>query len=167
MTTLPVKTNGSKPLLLGLLLLLLLMMGFYMISVMEVPTTSTLTAIQPIQPLVLSDIPTVSDPAMEQLLNNVVVDSYSHALEEHPNSAPRVWECLHKNGPYMQFQIIPGKRYLRICVIDDETIGFQIVDIVGKVAKERTAYIKDGISNIRQLLDWAFKRGYCRFKGAL
>jgi len=112
-------------------------------------------------------IPTVSDPVIEQMLNKVVVDSYSHALEEHPNSAPKVWECLHKNGPYMQFQVIPGKRYLRICLIDDETIGFQIVDIVGKIAKERTAYIKDEIRSLPELLKWAFNRGYCRFKGVL
>lgn len=144
--------------LMVLLLLSLLAMGWYMI--LNLPRMTSSLNVSP-------SIPTVSDPVIEQMLNKVVVDSYSHALEEHPNSAPKVWECMHKNGPYMQFQVIPGKRYLRICLIDDETIGFQIVDIVGKIAKERTAYIKDEIRTLPDLLRWVGQRGYCRFKGAL
>lgn len=158
MTTLPATTRSSKLPLLALLLLSLLAMASFTILNLP-PTTSSSTA--------SLNIPTVSDPIIEQMLNKVVVDSYSHALEEHPNTAPKVWECLHKKGPYMQFQVIPGKRYLRICLIDDDTIGFQIVDIVGKVAKERTAYIKDEIRSLPELLRWAIRRGYCRFKGAL
>lgn len=69
----------------------------------------------------------------------------------------------------MQFQIEPKKRYLRVCIVDEDLglIGFQIVDIVNKIAKERTAYIKDGITNIRGVLDYVGRQGYARFKGPL
>lgn len=104
------------------------------------------------------------------MLLKVVVDpAYSHALEEHPYDAPIIWDCMAKKGAYMQFQIEPHKRYLRVCVIDEVVgiIGFQIVDIVNRVAKERTAYIKDEIHNVRQLLDYAERNHYPRFKGPL
>lgn len=69
----------------------------------------------------------------------------------------------------MQFQIEPKKRYLRVCIIDEAAglIGFQIVDMVGKVAKERTAYIKESIHNIQDLLKYIREMGYPRFKGPL
>jgi len=90
-------------------------------------------------------------------------------MEEHPEDALLIHNCFMEKGAYMAFQIEPKKRYLRVCIVDEEVglIGFQIVDIVGRVAKERTAYIKDGIKNIRELLDYAAKNGYCRFKGPL
>jgi len=111
---------------------------------------------------------------ISNLLTNVTIDpSYSHALEEHPTEAPIVQECLNTKGAYMQFQIEKNKRYLRACIVDEVAgiIGFQIVDLVkeGKkiVSKERTAYIKDGIRCIRDLLDYARRMGYPRFKGPL
>lgn len=110
------------------------------------------------------------DSEMSKILSNVVIDpAYSHALEEHPNSAPLVHECMKNQGPYMQFQIHKNERYLRVCIIDEDTgkIGFQIVDIVNKVAKERTAFVKDGMKTIRDVLDFAARRGYIRFKGSL
>lgn len=106
---------------------------------------------------------------IEYLLNNVVVDSNSHALEEHPDTAPIVHQCMAQKGAYLTFQIQKNKRYLRTCIIDESAtvIGFQIVDIIDKKAREITAYIKEDITNIRQLLDYAGKRGYIRFKGDL
>lgn len=112
----------------------------------------------------------LTDADIADILSRVTIDpAYSHALAEHPDSAPLVHECMNEKGPYMQFQIDPKKRYLRVCIIDEDAglIGFQIVDIVGRVAKERTAYVKDGFKTIRDVLDWAGRRGYCRFKGAL
>lgn len=69
----------------------------------------------------------------------------------------------------MQFQIEAKKRYLRVCIIDEVAglIGFQIVDIVERAAKERTAYIKDRIRNIRELLEYARQNHYPRFNGPL
>lgn len=98
-----------------------------------------------------------------------MIDSHSHALEEHPNTAPLVHECMKDKGPYMQFQINKNERYLRICLVDEEAgqIGFQIVDIVGKEAKELTAYVKNNVNSIRDVLDYALRNGYCRFKGSL
>lgn len=112
-------------------------------------------------------IPTVYDADIANILSRVVIDDHSHALEEHPNSAPIVHECMRTKGPYMQFQIWKGQRYLRVCVIDDTTIGFQIVDIIGREAKEVTAYIKDNCTCIKDVLDYVRKMGYARFKGAL
>lgn len=111
---------------------------------------------------------TMTEMEIAQALSLVTLDpTYTHALEEHPDTAPLVRSCLDRNGPYMQFQIIPKQRYLRVCIIDDGIIGFQIVDIVNRVAKERTAYIKDTIHNIKELLRYAEKLGYPRFKGVL
>lgn len=112
---------------------------------------------------------TVYDADIADILSRVVVDDYSHALEEHPNTAPLVHECMRNNGPYMQFQIFKGERYLRICIVDEEKglIGFQIVDIVGKEAKELTAYIKDNCKCIQDVLRYVAKMRYPRFKGVL
>jgi len=104
------------------------------------------------------------------MLQNVVIDpAYSHAEEEHPDTVAVVRDCFNTKGAYMQFQIWPKQRYLRICIIDDilGLIGFQIVDIVDKVAKERTCYIKEGIKTIKDLLEYVRRMGYPRFKGAL
>lgn len=95
--------------------------------------------------------------------------AYSHALEEHPEDAPIVWECFAQKGAYIQFQIEAKKRYLRVCIIDEINgiLGFQIVDIINKAAKERTAYIKDRLHNIRELLEYAKQNHYPRFTGPL
>lgn len=101
---------------------------------------------------------------MDLILQAVVIDSaYTHAMEEHSDTADIVHECLKKNGQYIAFQIERGKRYLRVCLIDAKTIGFQIVDIVGKIAKERTAYVKDTIKSLKELFDYARRMGYPRF----
>lgn len=112
---------------------------------------------------------TVYDPDIADMLNNVVIDEYSHALEEHPNSAPLVHECMRNKGPYIQFQIHQNERYLRICLIDENKgiIGFQIVDIVENVAKEKTAYIKKGLKCIKDIFDYAGRNNLVRFKGGL
>lgn len=104
------------------------------------------------------------------MLQRVVIDSeYSHALEDHPNSSPIVHKCLAEKGAYMQFQISPKKRYLRVCIIDEElgVIGFQIVDIVNRVAKERTAYIKENMTCIKDVLRYVGRNGYSKFNGSL
>lgn len=102
------------------------------------------------------------------MLNNIVVDpAYSHAVEEHPNSAPIVRTCMENKGPFVQFQIRKGQRYLRVCAIDDSTFGFQIVDRVGKVFKERTAYIKDNCVKVKEVFDYARKQGFPKFTGDL
>jgi hypothetical protein len=69
----------------------------------------------------------------------------------------------------MQFQIHPRERYLRVCIVDEEvgTIGFQIVDIVGRVAKERTAYIKEELTCVKDVLNYVAKRGWHKFTGPL
>lgn len=105
----------------------------------------------------------------ELLTTNVVIDSYSHAMEEHPIEAPIVHACFDQKGPYIQFQVEPKKRYLRVCLIDPDNgiLGFQIVDIVNKIAKERTAYIKDRITSLKDLFDYARKMGYTKFTGKL
>ena len=112
----------------------------------------------------------LTDAEIGGLLTAVVIDpAYSHALEEHPIDAPVVRECFNQKGAYMQFQIEPKHRYLRVCLIDEVVgiIGFQIVDIVDKVAKERTAYIKEEIHSIKQLLEYIRRLGYPRFTGGL
>lgn len=103
----------------------------------------------------------VQNLELDQALRAVVVDlSYTHAHVEHPDTAPIVRECLKKNGEYLILEVDPWNRYIRVCLIDPTTIGFQIVDIVGRIAKERTAYIKDSIKNINELFDFAAKNGY-------
>ena len=105
---------------------------------------------------------------MDLLLRAVVIDkTYSHALIEHPDSAEIVWNCFADKGAYITFQIEPGKRFLRVCLVNDTTVGFQIVDIVGKVAMEKTAYIKEGIKCLKELFEYAKRMGYPRFNKGL
>lgn len=113
---------------------------------------------------------TVWDYDTHNALQNVVIDpEYSHAMEEHPESALIVRKCLKDKGAYMTFQIEPNKRYLRVCIINERwgQIGFQIVDIVNRIAKERTAYIKEECTSIKDVLNYVKKNGYIRFKGPL
>lgn len=112
----------------------------------------------------------LTDDDIAGMLQRVVIDpEYSHALTEHPNSAPIVHECLSEKGAYMQFQIDPKKRYLRVCIIDEELgiIGFQIVDIINRVAKERTAYIRENMTCIKDVLKYVSRNGYTKFNGPL
>lgn len=97
-------------------------------------------------------------------MREVIIDpAYSHALEEHPDTAPIVWECMKSKGPYITFQVDPGRRYLRVCLIDDKIFGFQIVDYVGKKMMEKTAYIRDELKTVKDLFDYARRNGYPRF----
>lgn len=52
-------------------------------------------------------------------------------------------------------------------MIDEKTFGFQIVDIVGKEAKELTAYIKNNCHSIKDVLNYVARMRYPRFKGLL
>lgn len=111
-----------------------------------------------------TELMSVWDGEVDLMLRGVIIDSsYSHALEEHPDTAPIVWDCLKNKGQYVAFQIDPGRRYLRVCLIDPETIGFQIVDIVGKKAMEKTAYIKDTLKCIKDIFNYAQQNGYIKF----
>jgi len=69
----------------------------------------------------------------------------------------------------MIFQVKPGKRYIRTCIIDEKEgiIGFQVVDIIDKVAKEKTAYVKSRINSIQKLLEYMMEEGYPQFMGPL
>lgn len=115
-------------------------------------------------------VTSLSDMELSDALSKVVIDpTYSHAMEEHPVDAPIVRKCFEQKGAYMQFQVQRNRRYLRVCLINETAglVGFQIVDIVDKVAKEKTAYIKESIKNIRDLLNYADRMGYPRFRGPL
>jgi len=107
-----------------------------------------------------------TDQELSNILLVVEIDpSYSHSLEEHPDTAPLVHQCLNQKGAYVTFQIEKNKRYLRACVIDDNTIGFQIVDVIKRVAKERTAYVREDFKCIKDIFDYAKRMNYARFKG--
>jgi hypothetical protein len=112
--------------------------------------------------------PNLTEKDISGMLNLVTIDpNYSHALIEHPDTALIVRSCLEKKGPYVSFQIEKKKRYLRVCLLDDNSLGFQIVDVVGREIKEKTAYIKDGIKSLKELFEYARKMGYPRFTGPL
>lgn len=116
------------------------------------------------------DLAPVEDLEISGLLANVTIDpAYTHAQIEHPDTFEIVRDCFSKKGAYIQFQVEAKKRYLRVCIIDEAAglIGFQIVDVVNKVAKERTCYIKESIKNLKQLLDYARRMRYPRFNGPL
>jgi len=117
----------------------------------------------------IPQLTTAYDPIIATLLHRVTVDGYSHALVDHPNSAHLVHECMENQGPYIQFQIYKNERYLRVCIVDEDAglMGFQIVDIIGKEAKELTAYVKDNCRCIRDVLNYARRMRYPRFTGPL
>lgn len=130
-----------------------------------------LVLVKPMTQAVEATLPMTEDAMLvswnadiDLIMQTVVVDpKYSHALQEHPDTAPKVWDCFKSKGQYAAFQVIPGKRFLRVCQLDDITFGFQIVDIVGKTAMEKTAYIKDGMKCAKELFDYVRRMGYPKF----
>lgn len=129
-------------------------------------TSQTLASILPSQ----APIPATHQTELADALRNVVIDPvYSHAAKEHPQDVPIVRSCFATKGAYLQWEVEKDKRYLRACIVDEVMgiIAFQIVDIVERQAKERTAYIKAEIKNIQQLLEYALKKGYTVFTGPL
>lgn len=109
----------------------------------------------------------LTDAQVSDMLLRVVVDEHSHSLEEHPEDAYRIWDCFNQNGAVAQFQIFKNERYLRVCDLGNGEIGFQIVDRVGKVFKERTAYIKENCNCLGDVFKYASRKGYVRFTGPI
>jgi len=106
------------------------------------------------------------DEEVNIMLQSVVIDpNYSHAMEpgKHADTAPIVHKCLSEKGQYAAFEVDKGKRYLRVCLIDEHTIGFQIVDIINKVAKEKTAYIREDCKCIQDVFDYIRRMHWTRF----
>lgn len=142
---------------------LLVVVAFILLSAGIVPMIDALKTVTISAPTSFEQ-KLVYDAEIDILLRQVVVDpSYSHAEEEHPDTYEAVRNCFNTKGAYITFQIEPKKRYLRVCLLDMETIGFQIVDIVGRLAKERTCYIKDGIKSLKELFDYASRNRLIRF----
>jgi hypothetical protein len=140
--------------------LVLIMIAIAMLVLVK-PMTQ---AVEATLPMTEDAMLVVWDSDIDLMMQTVVVDlNYSHALQEHPDTAQKVWDCLKTKGQYAAFQIEPGKRFLRTCLIDDATIGFQIVDIVGKTVMEKTAYIKDGIKSAKELFEYVRRIGYPKF----
>jgi hypothetical protein len=101
-------------------------------------------------------------------LTKVIVDpNYSHGDRDHPITAPIVRKCFEQNGEFRIYTIDKGKRYLRVCLIDKVTIGFQIVDIINKQTWEKTAYIKDTLHSIDDLDQYIEWMKYPRYRGLL
>lgn len=158
----PMGTTGGSNSLMKVLLVLLIMASGLLIFLggLVAPKSqkiSTQTIFEPIR----VDNSTIS---------NVVIDpEYSHAISRHPiEDVATIRKCMAEKGPYMSFKI-DENRYLRTCIISEEEglIGFQIVDIVDRIAKEKTAYIKDRIKNVHQLLEYIAEKGYSRYLGPI
>lgn len=70
---------------------------------------------------------------------------FSHGVTKHEEEAIITRNCLDNNGPNMVFQKTRNaNRFLRICQIDDNLWGIQIVDKIGKKFEEVTAFFREG-----------------------
>jgi len=92
----------------------------------------------------------------------ITVDlSLSHAAERHSISGVEaIRKCLKDNGP-MQIWINPdtGRRAF-VCKLPSGQFGIQIIQKVGGEWKEITAFVKDKVSNIGQVMRYLTNTGY-------
>lgn len=125
--------------------------------------TSAVSGVRPLS----SDLHTIDELIDADFVHRVVVDDYSHALEEHPNSAPIVRQCFENKGPMVTFVVYKNERWLQVCKIDAKTFGFRLVDKVGKEYKELTAYIKDNFKCDADVWNYQRIRNLIKFNGSL
>lgn len=119
----------------------------------------------------LNQLQTVGEYTNQELLmmatkEVIVSPTYSHADTEHPDTAPRVRQCLKENGTLFVLKV-DKSRVLRICQIDATTFGFQIVDFILGKALEKTSYIKDSIYSLDDLYEYVIRSGYEILKGII
>lgn len=100
----------------------------------------------------------------------IVIDpAYSHADAKHPTEAPVVRDCLAKKGGYLNFLVARDiQRFLRVCITDDNQVGFQVVDKHDDGQYyEVTCYIRQGLNNLGDILRYIANQGYSRWKGLI
>ena len=97
----------------------------------------------------------------------VIVDDYSHSAIEHPLDQPTVRRCLSdKNTLKQDFTTPQPGRYLRTCY-DGQHVVFQVIDRVGSVLKEKTAYIRGDFRNMSDVTRYVDRVNYYRIPGGL
>lgn len=151
------RTSGT-----GMFFLILIFVGavFFFVWVTVVNNNDIFDVDVTLPGSVLEDVPVDTN----SILSFVEVDlSESHAEQEHPETYKLVRKCLQDKGPYMSFRIT-RTRFLRVCLVEDGKIGFQILDIEGDVVKEVTCYIKERMHSLGEVLKYASRQGYVRVK---
>lgn len=99
------------------------------------------------------------------VVGGVIVDpSYSHAADEHPEDMPTVRRCLGDGGTWKQVYRTPQpNRYLRVC-FDGKDVVFQIIDNIRGRMWEKTAYIRDELRSITDVVKYVDRVNYYRVK---
>lgn len=145
-------STGGGRLLLALIIFAAVCVGLYMLATAPQQTTE----ISAVTEAVASE--EWAEASTGLVFTKVIVDEYSHAAKEHPEDMPAVRNCLNSGQTWKRIYRAPDwkDRYLRVCY-DGRDIIFQIVDKIGKVFKERTAYIRDDISDLNQLREFLMK----------
>ena len=99
---------------------------------------------------------------------SVIVDDYSHSELEHPLDQPVVRKCLDDPHTWKQdFRTTTSGRFLRVCWDDQRHIVFQVIDRVGQLLKEKTAYIRKDFHTPTDVVKYVERVGYSRIKGGL
>ena len=83
--------------------------------------------------------------------------SMSHGEEKHGSAAVQVRDCLNKTGPVMQWKNPNSRNTARVCQLEDGRYGMQIVNEEGK---EITAFVKDKMKTIDQVIKYLRNTGY-------
>lgn len=161
----------------GFALLLLLLIAAAMLALVapmveavgavRLPEPALVTGVEGLEPLQLTEAELSEDQVTLALTQVIVNPSYSHAAEEHPEDLPIVRKCLEDPNTWKSaFRTTERGRFLQVCY-DGKNIIFQIIDQVRGALYEKTAYIKNGMSNITDLTRYVDKMRYFRIKGGL
>jgi putative hemolysin len=101
---------------------------------------------------------------LEKALSNLTtiseVQTGSHAVERHGDSAEAVRICLSKSGPSMVWTNPTTKRTSLVCQLPDGKYGMQIVERFGDKLEEVTSFVKDKMTDPSQVERYLRNSGY-------
>jgi len=92
-------------------------------------------------------------------LSGLEVEVKSHATISHVNDAEIVRNCLSRNT-YKLFQNPLTNRIARICQVDNNTWGIQIVERINGKSEEVTSFLKNKMSKYEDIVRYLNNRGY-------
>lgn len=90
-----------------------------------------------------------------------VVDfTESHGVKKHGISAVQIRKCLENNGPLRDWVNPVTGRRARVCEVEPGRFGVQILEFKDGAWREITAFAKDKMRSLDQVLRYLSNRGY-------
>lgn len=99
--------------------------------------------------------------ALQAIAGVGVVDfSKSHGVKKHGISALQIRRCLHQNGPLHDWVNPVTGRRARVCEVEPGRFGVQILEFRDGAWREITAFAKDKMRSLDQVLRYLSNGGY-------